>query len=212
MPPRTPNGSMSDSMQQARPPQQPSVWSFFRAFLRDRQKIGAVAPTSRGVGRRMAQLAGVHEARRVVEFGPGTGAITTQLLAALPPDGRLWAYEIHEPFLDQLRQTFHDPRLTLIGESAEAVRELRTTEAPEGFDAIVCSIPFSLLPPPVTDGILRAAADALRPGGVFVALQYHPTYLAPIMRRHFASGSREFFPWNVPPTMLLTGRGSRSTG
>lgn len=187
-----------------------SMWSFFREFLRDRQRIGAVAPTSAGVGRRMARLAGVAAAHHVVEFGAGTGAITAPLIEALPDDARLWAYEIHEPFLEQLRETFDDPRLTLLGESAEEVRALREREAPEGIDAIICSIPFSLLPPPATSGILAAAAAALRPGGAFVALQYHPTYLAPLLRQHFEIVHRELFPLNLPPAMLLTARGPRS--
>lgn len=187
-----------------------SMWSFFREFMRDRQRIGAVAPTSTGVGRRMARLAHVPAARTVVEFGAGTGAITAPLLAALPAEARLWAYEIHEPFLDELRGRFDDPRLTLLGESAEAVRELRASEAPEGFDAIVCSIPFSLLPPPVTNGILAAAASVLRPEGIFVALQYRPTYLAPLLRQHFGSIRREVFPMNIPPALLLTAREPRT--
>ncbi len=186
-----------------------SMWSFFREFLSNRQRVGAVAPTSVGVGRRMARLAHVPEARNVVEFGAGTGAITAPLLAALPADGRLFAYEIHEPFLDQLRTTFDDARLTLLGESAEAVRDLREREAPEGFDAIVCSIPFSLLPPPVTSGILGAGAAALKPGGIFVALQYHPTYLKPLLSQHFDSVRREVFPMNIPPALLLTAREPR---
>ena len=186
------------------------MWSFFRAFLRDRKTIGSVTPTSSFLGRRMAHLAGVQEARNVVEFGAGTGPITGALLEALPADGRLWAYEVYEPFLERLRRRFTDPRLTLIGESAEMVRELRAQEVPDGFDAIVCSIPFANLPPAVTSNLLSAAADALRPGGTFVALQYHPTYLAPIMRRHFETVRRTFYPWNVPPALLLTGRGRRS--
>ena len=190
--------------------QQQSIWQFFRAFLRDRKTIGAVAPTSAGVGRRMARLGGVPDAKRVVEFGPGTGAITAQLLEALPEDGKLWAFEIYEPFLKQLHATFHDPRFTVLGESADTARSLRDREAPEGFDAIICSIPFSLLPPAVTSDILSAAAGSLRPGGTFVALQYHPTYLLSILRQHFASVSREVYPWNIPPTLLLTCRDPRS--
>ena len=188
-----------------------AMWDFIRAYLHDRQTIGIVAPTTALVGRNMARLGRVSEAKRVVEFGPGTGAITTQLLAALPADGRLWAFEIYEPFLDKLRDTIHDPRLTLLGQSAETVRDLRDFESPEGFDAIICSIPFSLLPPAVTSGILSAAADSLRPGGVFVSLQYHPTYLPPILRRHFQNVRREWFPWNLPPTFLFAATDPRST-
>jgi hypothetical protein len=128
------------------PREDPAWEAKARAFLRDRKTIGAIVPTSSLVGRRMARLAGVHEARKVVEFGPGTGPITKPLLEALPADGRLWAYEIYEPFLERLRATFDDPRLTLIGQSAEMVRDLRAREVPEGFDAIVCSIPLANLP------------------------------------------------------------------
>lgn len=199
MPRRTPSRSAVASM-----------WDFIRAFIDDRQKIGAVAPTSAGVGRNIARLARVSEAQRVVEFGPGTGAITTQVLAALPADARLWAFEIYEPFLEKLRETIHDPRLTLIAQSAEQVRELRAVEASDGFDAIVCSIPFSLLPPAATSQILAAAAASLRPGGRFVALQYHPTYLPPILRQHFHQVRREWFPWNIPPTFLFTCSDPRS--
>ena len=190
---------------------QQSWWSFFKAFLSDRQRIGAIAPTSTGVGRRMAQLGDIAHARNVVEFGPGTGPITAQILEALPADARMWAFEIHEPFVEHLRANITDPRFTVLAESAEHIRELRAREAPEGFDAIICSIPFSLLPPPVTSGILVAGAAALRPGGVFVALQYHPTYLKPIMREHFESVTGGWYPWNLPPTLLLSGRGSRHT-
>lgn len=187
-----------------------SMFEFIRAFFNDRQKIGAVAPTSAGVGRNMARLGAVGQAKKVVEFGPGTGAITTQILDALPADGRLWAFEVYEPFLERLRESFHDPRLTLIGESAEQVRALRAVEAPEGFDAIICSIPFSLLPPAVTSDILAAAAASLRPGGVFVAIQYHPTYLPPILREHFRTVRRKWFVGNIPPAFLLAATDPRS--
>ena len=204
MPQRTPSRTMAESSMT-------SMWTFIRAFMRDRQRIGTVAPTSSSAGHHMAQLGDVAHAKRVVEFGPGTGAITNQILKELPTDGRLWAYEVHEPFVDHLRATIHDPRLTLLPESAEHIRNLRAAEAPEGFDAIICSIPFSLLPPPVTSGILAAAADSLRPGGALVALQYHPTYLRPIMREHFAEVHGVWHLWNIPPTLLLTGRNHRGT-
>ncbi len=178
-------------------------WEFLKAFLRARRTVGAVAPTSRPVARRMARLAQAESARRIGELGPGTGAITRELLAAMPADGRLWAFEIYGPFVDHLRATIDDPRFSLVAESAEAITAVQRREGLPGFDAIVSAIPFSLLDSAQTSQILEAAADALQPGGVFVALQYHPRYLAPFLRRRFTDVRREWYPWNIPPAMLL---------
>ena len=178
-------------------------WEFLKAFLRARRTVGAVAPTSRQVARRIARLAQAESARRIGELGPGTGVITRELLAVMPADGRLWAFEIYGPFVDHLRATIDDPRFALVAESAEAITEVQFREGLPGFDAIVSAVPFSLLDATQTSQILQATAQALRPGGVFVALQYHPWYLAPFLRRQFSEVQREWYPWNIPPALLL---------
>lgn len=189
-----------------------SPWEFLKAFLRDRRTIGAVAPTSRGVARRVARLAGAEAAHLVAEFGPGTGAITGELLAALPADGRLWAFEVYQPFVEHLRATLDDRRFTLVAESAVGIAGLRERDGLPGFDAVVSAVPFSLMDQAQTTEILRAAAGALRPGGVFVALQYHPRYLVPLLRAEFAVVEREVYPWNIPPATLLRASGPRRVG
>ena len=191
---------------------EPSRWNFLQAFFRAPGTIGAVAPTSAGVARRIASLAGAESARVIAEFGPGTGVITRELLAALPADGRLWAFEIYPPFVEHLRATINDRRCTVVAESAEAISALREREELPAFDAIVSAIPFSLIARRQTSQILRAAARVLRPDGIFVALQYHPRYLAPFLRAEFAVVERELYLWNVPPAMLLRARGPRQAG
>ncbi len=183
--------------------------TFLKAFLQARRTVGAVAPTSRGVARRIARLAGMETAHTVVELGPGTGAITRELLAALPDDGQLWAFEVYPPFVSHLRATIDDPRLTVVPESAEAIVEVREAQGLPGFDAIVSAVPFTLLEPAEITKILQAAARTLHPDGVFVALQYHPRYLAPLLRAQFADVKREVYLWNIPPALLLTARGPR---
>jgi phospholipid N-methyltransferase len=180
---------------------------FLREFLRARKTVGAVTPTSRGLARRIAEVAGVRSARLVAELGPGTGAVTAELLAALAPTGQLWAFEIHPPFIQHLETTVRDERFRLVAESAETIDAARQRAGLDQFDAIVSAIPFSLLPPDQTRRMLRAAAGALRPGGVLVALQYHPRYLAPLLRAEFAVVRRELFLWNLPPAMLLRASG-----
>ncbi len=188
-----------------------SAGTFLKAVLQARRTVGAVAPTSRGVARRIARLSGLEAAHTVAEFGPGTGAITSELLAALPEHGRLWAFEVYPPFVSHLRETIDDPRLTVVPESAEAIANVRVAQGLPAFDAIVSAVPFSLLEPAQTTKILQAAARTLHPDGVFVALQYHPRYLAPLLRAEFADVKREVYPWNIPPALLLRARGPRET-
>ena len=154
-------------------------------------------------------MAGLQEAHSVAEFGPGTGAITRELLVALPADGQLWAFEVYRPFVDHLRATIDEPRLILVPDTAETVAELREREEVPELDAIVSSIPFSLMGPAHTTQILRVAARALKPDGVFVALQYHPRYLAPLLRAEFKDVEPKVYLWNIPPAVLLRASGPR---
>lgn len=181
-------------------------WNFLRAFIRDRNMVGSVTPTSRRVARRMAQLGGVEQASLVAELGSGTGAITRELLAMMPASSRLWAFELHPLFVQHLGKTVTDPRFILVAESAEMVARVDTGAIEAGFDAIISSIPFRLLSPDLTHRILDDAAKALRPGAPFVTIQYHPSYLLPYIREHFAEVTRHPSVWNIPPVTLFRAR------
>ncbi|HEU5318032.1 MAG TPA: methyltransferase type 11, partial [Chloroflexota bacterium] len=65
------------------------------------------------------------------------------------------------------------------------------------------ALPFSLMGRDVTREILAVAQRALRPGGTFLALQYHPWYLPPLVRECFGACERHPYVWNVPPALLL---------
>jgi phospholipid N-methyltransferase len=183
--------------------------SFLQAFLSARKTIGAVRATSPGVARHMARLGGLATATAVAELGPGTGAITHELLAAMPHNARLFGFEIYEPFVEVLREAVHDARFELLQQSAETVAEVGHRETEQGFDAVISSLPFSLMGPELTRTVLHATGEALRPGGVFVALQYHPWYLKPYLKDAFEQVDREFHPVNVPPVLLFRTRSPR---
>lgn len=171
-----------------------------------------MVPTSRGLGRRMASLAGIDSAQVAAEFGAGTGVITRELLAALPAAGRLWAFEIHPPFVEHLRATINDRRFAVVAESAAAVADFHEREHLPAFDVIVSALPFSLIGPEQTTAILCAARRVLRPDGRFVALQYHPRYLAPLLHAEFVTVERKVYPWNIPPAVVLRARGPHRAG
>jgi phospholipid N-methyltransferase len=179
---------------------------FVRSFFRDYKTVGAVRETSRGVAQCICELARVHDARGIAEFGCGTGPITRVILEQMPDDGILWGYEVHEPFIQHLRTSITDPRFTLFEQSAAKITEHRHDQDMPPFDAIISTIPFSYLTRQQTREILDAVVDSMTDDGTFVALQYHPTYLPPSLRQHFDSVNREIYLLNLPPAHLFTAR------
>jgi phosphatidylethanolamine/phosphatidyl-N-methylethanolamine N-methyltransferase len=193
------------SSQDKKPEQRLSNREFLRSFFQDYKTVGAVRETSSGVAQKICQLANIPECSRVAELGCGTGPITREILKQLPEESVLWGYEIHEPFAEHLRSTITDPRFTLFEESATHLVKHRNDRQLPPFDAIISTIPFSYLSHQQSTGLLNAVVDSLSDDGRFVALQYHPTYLPPLLRKHFDNVTRDIYLWNVPPANLFTG-------
>jgi phospholipid N-methyltransferase len=172
---------------------------FLRAFVANPRQVGAVLPTSRQAVRDMLDMADVAGARLVVELGAGTGVQTGEVLARMGPDARLLALEIDPRLADLLRQRFDDPRLQVVGESAE---HLEAHLAGERADVLVCALPFTSLEPDLRRRILDQLPRALAPRGVALVIQYSPLIQSEL-RRLFTSVRRRISPLNVPPAFLF---------
>jgi len=101
----------------------------------------------------------------VIEGGVGAGALTIALLRAVGPNGCVISYEIREDFLNLARRNIS----TFYGNAPNWTIKLRDLN--DGFDETGVDRMFLDLAEP--RGALRAAAQALRPGGVIVS--YVPT-------------------------------------
>ena len=55
---------------------------FFKAFLRSRGKVGAIAPNSMGLAKIMVEVLAWENLNSVVEYGPGTGVFTEAISIA----------------------------------------------------------------------------------------------------------------------------------
>jgi phospholipid N-methyltransferase len=172
---------------------------FLRAFVANPRQVGAVLPTSRQAVRDMLDMADVARARLVVELGAGTGVQTGEVLARMGPDARLLALEIDPRLAELLQQRFDDPRLQVVGESAE---HLEAHLAGERADVLVCALPFTSLEPDLRRRILDQLPRALAPGGVALVIQYSPLIQSEL-RRLFTSVRRRISPLNVPPAFLF---------
>jgi hypothetical protein len=68
--------------------------------------VGAIAPSSSNLARHLVDSVDWHNTSTLVEYGPGTGVITEQILSQLPPETTFLAIEISARFAEMLRTRF----------------------------------------------------------------------------------------------------------
>ena len=175
---------------------------FLRAFAANPRQVGAILPTSRLAVRDMLDMGDVPGASLVVELGAGTGSQTGQILERMGPDARLVALEIDPRLVQILEERFDDPRLQVVCDSAE---NLRDHLGDERADVLVSALPFTSLEPKLRRRILEALPSALGPDGVALVIQYSPLIQSEL-RRLFGDVRRRISPVNVPPAFLFACR------
>ena len=157
---------------------------FLREFLRHPLMVGSVIPTSRAAIRALLDPIDWRKVRTVVEYGPGTGVFTREILRRIGPDARLIAIDTDPVFIDFLRDGIPDARLSCVHGSAADVETVLADHGEQGADYILSGLPFSTLPTEVADGIMDATARAIRPGGAFLVYQYS-LFVRPMLESRF---------------------------
>jgi phospholipid N-methyltransferase len=174
---------------------------FARNFLRYPKVLGSVVPSSRFLVDRLLRHVDWTSARLIVEYGPGVGTFTGEILRRMRPDALLVAIELNDQFVEVLAANFPDPRLRVVRGSALEVdtflRELERCDA----DAIVSGIPFSTISLDLRDRILSKTYDALGPGGRFLVYQFSRA-VVPHLRENFEDVAEEFVPFNILPARV----------
>jgi phosphatidylethanolamine/phosphatidyl-N-methylethanolamine N-methyltransferase len=186
--------------------------TFLRQALRSQASIGAIAPTSAIVARQMAGLISPDRDLTVVELGAGTGAISAAVGPRLAPRSRHLAVEREPGLLAVLEQVapWADRVLGDACELGDRLAELDVFQA----DVVLSSLPWGNFPADLQQRILAQVTRVLARDGVFAAIAYRPTRLAP-RSRAFRSTLHETFGevvtsstlWaNLPPARLYVCR------
>ena len=176
---------------------------FFRESLRNLRSTGSIAPSSRFLCRAIVRKIDPHKAKVVVELGPGNGVVTRYILRRIGPSARLYIFEINDVFIEKIRATFNDPRMTIIHDSAENMGNHFREIGIEEVDYFVSGIPFVMLPELLTEQITNQCLSWLRVGGRFVQFHYSPLLLG-LYRRVFGNLKLEVVALNIPPAIVIS--------
>jgi len=175
---------------------------FARNFFRHPRMLGSIVPSSRFLIKQLLQPIDWNQARVIVEYGPGVGCITAEILRRMRSDAVLIAIELNPDFVTHLRSSLRDGRLLVVEDSAEAVGEILERFGRGKADYIISGIPFSTLSAEVRERILRNTSKALAPGGAFLVFQFSTRVLEDL-QRVFHYVRRKFEPLNVLPAHLF---------
>ncbi len=175
---------------------------FAQNFLKHPKMIGSFIPSSRYLVDRLLGEIDWKTASVLVEYGPGVGTITAQILKRMRPNAQLIVMEMNEDFVAYLRATFKDPRLHVVHGSAEDVCAILEARGVDGADAVISGIPFTVMPKEVRAKILRDSRLCLRPDGKFIVFQFTGAVL-PHLRSEFSDVRVGFEPLNILPARLF---------
>lgn len=177
------------------------LWQFFR----DPRCIGAIAPSSAVLADTICSDIGLEQAAVVVEYGPGTGVFTAEILRRIRPGTTFCAIERNPEMVRILRQRF--PEVPVYEDSVENVRAILGTLGVTHVDCVVCGLPWAAFDAELQDRLMDATLDVMRDGARFTTFAYLQGLLLPAGRRfrrylweHFDDVARSPIVWrNLPP-------------
>jgi phospholipid N-methyltransferase len=175
---------------------------FASNFLRHPNMLGSIIPSSRFLVSQVLAPVEWERTRVIVEYGPGVGTFTGEILRRMQRDTQLVAIETNRDFVRHLRRALPDPRLQVVHDSAAEVQAVLHRLGLAAPRYIISGIPLGSMPEPVRTDIALKSRAALKPGGAFLVYQFTARAL-PVLQRTFGEVRRGFERRNLPPAQLF---------
>ncbi|MEO5740116.1 MAG: methyltransferase domain-containing protein [Vicinamibacterales bacterium] len=149
--------------------------TFLTQFLRNYETTGSVIPSGRALGRALCRHVGDERApQKILEAGPGTGAVTGCIIDRMRQDDQLWMVELNPTFAAHLRSAFNEkPAFREAASRCHLVEgSVQQLGRDAQFDLVISGLPLNNFSSADVQDILQAYAKLLKPGGILSFFQY----------------------------------------
>jgi phosphatidylethanolamine/phosphatidyl-N-methylethanolamine N-methyltransferase len=181
--------------------EQPEELLFFRRWIANPLKVGALLPSSPALARLIARNVVFGADDAVIEVGAGTGSITKALVEAGIPPERLFVIEIDADMCTYLRKQL--PHVQVIHGDAGRLSEIVPSRWQSKVSTVVSGIPMITLPFEGQQRLIRSWLSIMKPGAKM--LQYTYSLVSPIPEAKLGLVGRRcgmaFL--NVPPASVF---------
>ncbi len=183
---------------------------FLKGFIKKPTTIGAIAPSSPELARKMIEGVKADENNVVLEIGCGTGAITKFLRDLIPTRKSFIGIEIEKDFVERLNTELSDLNI-VCGDACNASQIIAEHELGK-VSYIISGLPFVVLPKEVSDGILDEVDKMMEKGCLFRTFQYAHGYNLPpakkfrqrLNEKYGEVKRSDLVLKNIPPAYTLT--------
>lgn len=176
---------------------------FIWEYIKSPAKVGAFAPSSKRLAKKMVASIDFESCKCIVEFGPGTGVFTDEVIARKREDTVLILIEQNEEFWARLVLRYANKKnVHVVHGDAARVAQYLVQYGQEKADYIVSGLPFTSLPKKVSQSIFAATKKVIGNSGKFITFQY--TMLKKNMfLQWFQLENTRYELWNFPPAFVL---------
>jgi phosphatidylethanolamine/phosphatidyl-N-methylethanolamine N-methyltransferase len=143
---------------------------FLRSLIVRPRSVGAIAPSSPALARKIACQIDPQARGPVLELGPGTGVVTEALIARGIGEERLIVIEFDPDLARLMRERF--PRLRVIEGDAFGLESLLPREKAGPLAGAVSGLPLLNFPPAKRRALIVSTLARMLPGQPFVQFSY----------------------------------------
>jgi phospholipid N-methyltransferase len=178
------------------------LFLFAKNFMKHPNMIGWMLPSSPFVVDEVLKQIDWAKARVIVEYGPGVGTFTCEILRRMHPEATLIAFETNDEFYRFLSGSVKDPRFHLLHESATEIEPALKRLGVPAVDCVISGIPFKTIPENLRGEIVRRTHAVLRPKGQFLVYQMSGA-VRPYLERVFGRVQQDFHLLQILPARLF---------
>ncbi|MCR5510997.1 MAG: SAM-dependent methyltransferase [Lachnospiraceae bacterium] len=150
----------------------------------------------------MVEPVNFDNAKLIIEYGPGTGVFTKEIISRKKPETMLILIEQNDAFFKKLSSDFHGRNNTLVIQgSAEQADKIAGQYSPYKANAVISGLPFTSLPSTVSHKILKSTGQLIGDSGIFVTFQYSRVK-EKLFTKYFSIDERLHEPRNIPPAYV----------
>lgn len=176
---------------------------FFSQYIRHPRRVGAILPSSRHLAEQMVSSINFASSGCIIEYGPGTGVFTEQLILKKQPHTTLLLIENNKEFYEMLNRKYGAiENVHVIHDSAERIAHYMKAYGVDGVDYVVSGLPFASLPKEVSERILTETRKVLGEDGEFITFQYS-RFKQKYLQSFFSDIQIDKVVFNMPPAFVF---------